>query len=92
MRLIMSCVAVVFFAFMTLMPAKADVTVGGPAGSVTSVWFDGSCYWGRNNGSRRVRLHLGSAITTDLNPGQSTKFVGPFGCPKMIGAPTAEYI
>ena len=59
--------------------AQADA-VGGPAGGDVSVQFTGTCgYDAKNNGSRRVRVHLGP-FSRLLNPGEQFRFTGAGGC------------
>lgn len=49
------------------------IPVGGPAGNCTSAWFDGQCYYGRNDCGRKVNLHLG-IYSVLLNPGETHRF------------------
>lgn len=67
------------------------ISVGGPAGADVAVWYDGSCYWAKDNGGRKVRVHLGNWSTL-LNPGQQFKFTGFGNCfSSYVGSTTAEY-
>jgi hypothetical protein len=71
--------------------AQAD-SVGGPAGGDVSVQFTGTCgYDAKNNGSRRVRVHLGP-FSRLLNPGEQFRFVGAGGCFRgYVGETKAVY-
>ena len=75
--------------------AQQRLNVGGAAGGCVSVSFSGSCgYPAQNNCARRVRIHLGSSLYADLNPGQSHVFANPFGgCLNgFVGPLTADYL
>jgi hypothetical protein len=84
-------VGIALFISSSSVARAQAISVGGPAGADAAVWYDGSCYWAKDNGGRKIRVHLGpwSAL---LNPGQTFKFTGFGNCfSSYVGATTAEY-
>ncbi len=66
------------------------VPVGGACGASVALWYDGQCYWAKNNGAQKAVVHLGpwSAL---LNPNQTFRFVGTGSCfSSYVGPTTAD--
>jgi hypothetical protein len=83
----------IFACLLIVAPVHAQIRVGGDAGSEVDVWYDGACYWARNRSPRKVKVQLGSAYATVLNPGQSFKFTYFGACFSFVnGATEAFYV
>lgn len=88
---LISMAALILTVVLTATSASAQaISVGGSCGASVAVWYDGACYWAKNNGGRKAVVHLGPWSIL-LNPGQQFKFVGFGNCfSSYVGPTTAD--